>query len=48
MEIINDKRKLLGRAALPRRPELGRSSSFALPDYQIYGLEEIRGEERRA
>jgi hypothetical protein len=22
-----------GRAALPRRPELGRSSSFALPDY---------------
>jgi len=31
-----------GRAALPRRPELGRSSSFALPDYAISGL--IRGE----
>jgi len=29
---------LNGRAALPRRPELGRSSSFALPDYEIYGL----------
>jgi len=27
-----------GRAALPRRPELGRSSSFALPDYEISGL----------
>ena len=29
---------LNGRAALPRRPELGRSSSFALPDYEISGL----------
>ena len=27
-----------GRAALPRRPELGRSSSFALPDYEMSGL----------
>jgi len=27
-----------GRAALPRRPESGRSSSFALPDYEICGL----------
>ena len=29
---------LEGRAALPRRPELGRSSSFALPDDAIAGL----------
>jgi hypothetical protein len=29
---------LYGRAALPRRPELGRSSSFALPNYEISGL----------
>jgi len=29
---------LNGGAALPRRPELGRSSSFALPDYGICGL----------
>jgi len=29
---------LNGRAALPRRPELGRSSSFALPSYRISGL----------
>jgi tetratricopeptide (TPR) repeat protein len=28
---------LEGRAVLPRRPELGRSSSFALPDYEISG-----------
>ena len=33
---------LYGRAALPRRPELGRSSSFALPDYEICGLEQLR------
>jgi tetratricopeptide (TPR) repeat protein len=26
---------LIGRAALPRRPESGRSSSFALPDHEI-------------
>jgi hypothetical protein len=30
---------LNGRAALPRRPESGRSSSFALPDQKIRGLE---------
>jgi uncharacterized membrane protein YecN with MAPEG domain len=29
---------LKGRAALPRHPELGRSSSFALPVYEISGL----------
>jgi hypothetical protein len=29
---------LNGRAALPRRPELGRSSSFALPVYETCGL----------
>jgi ATP-dependent helicase/nuclease subunit A len=29
---------LNGRAALPRRPELGRSSSFALPDHEITKL----------
>jgi hypothetical protein len=29
---------LNGRAALPRRPESGRSSSFALPDYEMSGL----------
>jgi hypothetical protein len=30
---------LLGQSLL-RRPELGRSSSFAVPDYEISGLEQ--------
>jgi lactate permease len=32
---------LNGRAALPRRPELVRSSSFALPNYETYGPRQL-------
>jgi len=32
---------LNGRAALPRRPELGRSSSFTLPNYGTYGPRQV-------
>ena len=35
---LPDGHTLRGRAALPRRPEFGRSSSVALPDHEMSGL----------